>query len=125
VDEVDGQPDATPRGDLVGVVDDGEGLDHPGERPGRHHLGEAAADELVAVPAEEPLDRRAEPADRAGVVDERQREDRVVDHRLEGLERRPHGLDQLDAVAEGVVGVDPADVGHLVGRPDLVARLHE
>src|SRR4029450_11002380 len=42
----------------------------------------------------------------------------VLGHRLEGLEGGAAGLDQLDAVAEGVVGVDPADARLVVGRDD-------
>ena len=92
------------------------------DRRGGHDLVEAAADQLVGPVAEEPLDRGADPADRCRsrrASRSGRSSGRPATTNISGV--GTDGLDQLDAVAERVVGVDPVHAGHVVGRPHLAA----
>ena len=112
---------------LERLVDGGERLEHRRQRLGGDDLVEALADQLARA-ASRRTGRSTRPpsAIDAGVVDQREREDRVVGHRGERLgavARRP-AMSSM-RLPNGSSVWTRATPGEAVGRADLAPRLDD
>jgi hypothetical protein len=101
------------------LVEDGQALDRVMQRPGAEDLVQSLAGELLRRPAQQLLDRGADPFDGPVLADDAEGVDRGVGQGAEDLGRGLAGLDQLDAVAEGIVHVDPPAPVDVLGGADI------